>query len=210
MLAHLLELDRAVFLALFGGTTPGWVLYVMLLLTIIGRGYILYVLVVLSVVPHSLLQRLPRWFPHHLFSRERQRLARELLVVLVGTALIVYAGKALIQRPRPYLALDLVPLGGAHTDFSCPSGHAAGAFSFAAFFVARLHPSVRSSALLLTVAAGIAVSRIYLGAHYPSDVLAGGLLGAACGGSAGRLFRKRAMARAEAGPQLANTGTHGA
>ena len=206
MLAHLLELDRGAFLALFGGKTPGPLLYVMLGLTIIGRGYIIFALAALAVLPHAATRYLPR----RIFWLERQRLARELLVVLVGTSLLVYAGKAIIQRPRPYLALDLVPLGSAHTDFSCPSGHAAGAFCFAAFFVARLHPRLRTRAVLLGVAAGIALSRIYLGAHYPSDVLAGGLLGAACGGFAGRLFRQRAMAVAEAARQLANTTTHGA
>ena len=201
-LVFLADADRWIFMALFGGKTPGSVLYVMLALTIIGRGYVMIVVAALSVMPHAATRYLPR----RVFSLERQKLARELLVVLVVTALLVVGGKLLIARPRPYLALDLVPLGSAPTDFSCPSGHSAGAFSFAVFFVVRLRPSLRTSALLLAVAGGIAVSRIYLGAHYPSDVLLGGLLGGACGGFAGRLFRKRAMAKAESGPELANPG----
>jgi len=207
MPAFVTQLDRAIFLALFGGETPGWILYVMLGLTIVGRGYIVWALATLAVLPSSAAKVLP----HRIFSLERQRLARELLLVLVVTALLVYGLKAIVQRPRPYLQLDLVPLGSAPRDFSFPSGHSAGAFSFASFFIGRLRPSYRATAALLIFAAGIAISRIYLGAHFPTDVLAGGLLGSACGYFAGRAFRLRAMARAEAsGPQLAKPGTHGA
>lgn len=201
MLAHLLELDRAIFMALFGGSAPGSILYLMLGLTIVGRGYVIIVVAALALMPHAAARHLPR----RVFSLERQRLARELLAVLVVTALLVVGGKLLIARPRPYLALDLMPIGSAPTDFSCPSGHAAGAFAFAMYFVARLHPSRRTSTLLLVIAAGIALSRIYLGAHYPSDVVLGGLLGTACGGLAGRVFRVRAMTRARHSAEVAPT-----
>ena len=65
---------------------------------------------------------------------------------------------------------------------SFPSGHAATAFA-AATALAVLCPKLRPWALAL--AGAVALSRIYLRVHFPLDVLAGGLIGAALGGLAG-------------------------
>jgi undecaprenyl-diphosphatase len=65
---------------------------------------------------------------------------------------------------------------------SFPSGHAATAFA-AATAIAVLCPRLRPWALAL--AAGVALSRIYLRVHFPLDVLAGGVLGAGLGALAG-------------------------
>ena len=83
--------------------------------------------------------------------------------------------KALTNRDRPPLryaepkALVSVPHDG-----SFPSGHAATSFAAAtilAFAFPRLWP------LLFTLAAAIAFSRVYVGVHYPLDVVAGAVLG---------------------------------
>ena len=82
--------------------------------------------------------------------------------------------KAVIPRARPHLhALIARP----HTH-SFPSGHATTSFACAtvlAFAVPRLRMP------LFALAAAIAWSRVYVGVHYPLDVLAGALLGAAIG-----------------------------
>jgi undecaprenyl-diphosphatase len=65
---------------------------------------------------------------------------------------------------------------------SFPSGHAATAFA-AATAIAVLCPKLRPWALVL--AAGVALSRVYLRVHFPLDILVGGLLGAALGALAG-------------------------
>jgi undecaprenyl-diphosphatase len=84
------------------------------------------------------------------------------------------------------------------SDFSFPSGHAAGCFCVAAFLALALPaawPDSRRRARLLTALAGglavlIAVSRVYLGAHFPSDVIAGALLGALVGALAGGVYAR--------------------
>lgn len=180
------ELDRTIFLALFGGEQPGLALHLMVALTVIGRGYILWAIAALALVPARWMRPFPRFTPR------AQRIAREMLMVLITVTILVYVGKAIVQRPRPYLELHLIPLGGhAPRDFSFPSGHAAGAFGFASFLCARLRPRASVATALLLFAFGIGLSRIYLGAHFPTDVLAGALLGSTAGGIAGHRLRAR-------------------
>jgi len=85
------------------------------------------------------------------------------------------AVKLALRRPRPQLA-DLPPLIGTPTQLSFPSAHAA--TSAAAVHAFRdLLPRVplRAAAVAMTW------SRLYLGVHYPSDIVAGVALGAAIG-----------------------------
>jgi undecaprenyl-diphosphatase len=81
-------------------------------------------------------------------------------------------------RPRPFVAhagaVDL--LTAPNPDPSFPSDHAAVAFAIA---IAVLVVSRKVGALFLVAAIAIAASRVALGVHYPSDVLAGALVGAA-------------------------------
>ncbi|HEX2360357.1 MAG TPA: phosphatase PAP2 family protein [Solirubrobacterales bacterium] len=87
-----------------------------------------------------------------------------------------YAVKLLIRRPRPVLD-GLPPLGGAPSSLSFPSAHATSSFACATAMT-RIAPE---AAVLFVLAAAIAAGRPYLGMHYPSDVLAGALLGIALG-----------------------------
>ena len=110
-------------------------------------------------------------------------LAREDKILLVGsllvTTLVNQGIKYLIQRPRPPLERRLVSQGG----FSFPSGHTMGAlclYGILLYFVALKvkRKSVRYPLMifLIFMAISIGISRIYVGVHYPSDVLAGYLL----------------------------------
>jgi membrane-associated phospholipid phosphatase len=84
-----------------------------------------------------------------------------------------YGIKLLVKRQRPQLE-GLPPLGGAPSSLSFPSAHATASFA-AATTMGRIEP--RAKRPLLAVAALMALSRPYLGMHYPSDVLAGAVLG---------------------------------
>ncbi|MGA9283870.1 MAG: phosphatase PAP2 family protein [Solirubrobacteraceae bacterium] len=112
----------------------------------------------------------------------RVGLRREALAVVIslgGAMLISVWVKLLVSRPRPPIE-HLQAVAGS----SFPSGHTTQASSFWLSLVLAL-PATRASPKLTRVAAGlvmlivlaVAASRVYLGVHYPSDVIAGMLLG---------------------------------
>jgi undecaprenyl-diphosphatase len=87
-----------------------------------------------------------------------------------------YAVKLAVKRPRPVLE-GLPPLGGAPSSLSFPSAHATSSFA-----VATAMTRVDSlGAIAFVLAIALSLGRPYLGMHYPSDVLAGALLGVALG-----------------------------
>jgi undecaprenyl-diphosphatase len=100
----------------------------------------------------------------------------------VGCSLGALAAQVLkrtLNRARPTSAIEGFEALADNPDaFSFPSGHTAAAFGVA---VALRGEPRRVGPLSLLLATGIALSRVYLGAHYPLDVLVGGLLGAGAG-----------------------------
>ena len=90
---------------------------------------------------------------------------------------------ALFAEPRPYAGHpEVLVLVSRTTDWSFPSDHSvmAGACAVGLMIAARQHRALRLLALLATVAAVLmAVDRVYVGAHYPLDVVAGLTLGGA-------------------------------
>jgi membrane-associated phospholipid phosphatase len=93
--------------------------------------------------------------------------------VAIGLNFVV---KVIVRRPRPVLE-GLPPLGGAPTSLSFPSAHATSSFACATAMT-RIAPE---AAILFVLAGAIAAGRPYLGMHYPSDVLAGAVLGVGLG-----------------------------
>lgn len=86
--------------------------------------------------------------------------------------------KVAVRRPRPDLP-DSPPLVSTPTQLSFPSAHATTSFA-AVRALGGLLPRVP----LLAVAAALALSRLWLGVHYPSDTIAGAALGTIVGGRA--------------------------
>lgn len=83
--------------------------------------------------------------------------------------------KPYFARPRP---TDMILRVAEHTSFSFPSGHSTIAFCLMIYFC-YFHP--RLSWIYLLIAFSIAYSRVYVGVHYPADVLAGALYGGTFG-----------------------------
>ena len=104
--------------------------------------------------------------------------------LLLGAAALLATGasqalKRACCRPRPSTAVQgFVALMENPDVFSFPSGHAAAAFAVA---IALAGHGIALGPLSLGLAAAIAVSRVYLGAHFPLDVTAGAILGCGCG-----------------------------
>ncbi|MGH7903390.1 MAG: phosphatase PAP2 family protein [Candidatus Dormibacteraceae bacterium] len=90
--------------------------------------------------------------------------------------------KGMLKRRRPFaseiFAKLTVVVGPEGTDPSFPSGHASGSFAAAAS-LAAFYP--RQAPALLATAAAVGLSRVYLGHHFPSDVIAGAALGTGVG-----------------------------
>jgi undecaprenyl-diphosphatase len=118
--------------------------------------------------------------------------------VLILTVAAVYladaaAGllKALVDRPRPFVRYPepkiLVP---RPHDASFPSGHAATSFA-AATILSFAFP--KAAPAFLVLAAAVAYSRVYVGVHYPLDVLGGAALGALVAIALLRLVRGRRL-----------------
>ncbi len=101
------------------------------------------------------------------------------VAIVGGTYVANTALKLVVRRPRPQLP-DLPPLTETPTQLSFPSAHTATSFAGA-----RLYSQMGlSAAPLYGLAVVLALSRVYLGVHYPSDVLAGALLGTVIAGAA--------------------------
>ncbi len=96
--------------------------------------------------------------------------------IVAGAYGLNYAVKLSVRRHRPRLD-GLPPLTSTVSRLSFPSAHATTSFA-----AARAYGRVAPRTALYAAAAAFALSRPYLGVHYPSDVLAGAALGTAVGG----------------------------
>lgn len=96
---------------------------------------------------------------------------------IAGTYALNTVLKLVVRRRRPELP-DLPPLTGTPTTLSFPSAHASTSFAAAGLYSRLGLPALA----LYGLAGALSLSRLYLGVHYPSDVLAGALLGGAVAG----------------------------
>ena len=160
------EFDRAVMLAMQGG--PEWLDLVARDITSLGGAAVL-VLLTVAALGYLLLVR--KWSA-----------AIFVAISIVGGTLISTALKHIFDRPRP----DVVPHAVEVTSASFPSGHAMLAmttFLTLGAVLAEVQPTRSSRVYLISWAVLMALlvgaSRVYLGVHWPTDVLAGWCVGSA-------------------------------
>jgi undecaprenyl-diphosphatase len=112
-----------------------------------------------------------------IITKQRKVLRRLIFLYAIQSA-VIYSLKFLTQRQRPFLFLDMASKlskgPGEILDPSFPSAHAAFSFMMATL-LALWFPRYR--VIFFIVAGFIGWTRIYLGLHYPTDVITGGLLG---------------------------------
>lgn len=102
-----------------------------------------------------------------------------LLTILIADQFTAGFVKNIFDRLRPCHALDQINLlVGCGSGYSMPSAHAANAFAQASLW-SRQVPGIRTC--LYSLATLIALSRVFVGVHYPSDILVGAAIGTAIG-----------------------------
>lgn len=107
------------------------------------------------------------------FWRRRRRLTGYVLATVFGAEVLSYLLKGVIARLRPCIDMASCP-----DTTSFPSGHAAGAAAFWAMAAVLLLPVWKRRAWwLLIIPVLVALTRVLLGVHYPSDVVAGLMVG---------------------------------
>jgi membrane-associated phospholipid phosphatase len=117
-----------------------------------------------------------------LFILNYRRMAFEIIFGTLLLWLLVETIKALADRDRPFRLLEKTRvIGWKEIGHSFPSGHTTQIFFLATLFVHRFQLGLGVSIALYAISALVGFTRIYVGAHYPRDVVAGAVLGSLWG-----------------------------
>ena len=117
-----------------------------------------------------------------LFLRDYRRVAVEVIFGTLTLWLLVEIVKTLTDRARPFLEVQGTRIiGWRERGRSFPSGHTAQTFFLATLLHHRFQMGVEASIAMYSVAALVGFTRMYVGAHYPRDVIGGAVLGCAWG-----------------------------
>jgi undecaprenyl-diphosphatase len=115
------------------------------------------------------------------FAKTRRAGGTALTAMVLGLLVTNMTIKPLVSRDRPWIAMeDFETLIRNSDPNSFPSGHTCAAFAFAVAVCMTL-PQRWARAAAVTVAILMGFSRLYVGVHFPSDVLVGAVIGSLCG-----------------------------
>jgi len=116
------------------------------------------------------------------YFAESKLFAYSLIFGVITLGLMIEIIKLYIRRVRPYIKLKKIRIVGSKASGrSFPSGHTGQAFFLASLIVHYYHVNAYLWILLYATALVVGITRIYVGMHYPRDVLAGAILGTAWG-----------------------------
>jgi membrane-associated phospholipid phosphatase len=122
-------------------------------------------------------------------DKQLQRISYEMAAGLVITAIVTQGLKVTVDRPRPYYTHSGIYPSEIDDSPSFPSGHTSMAFSTATSLALNTKKWYVIAPAFVW-ATGVGYSRLYLGQHYPSDVLGGAVVGAASAYAAHWLNKK--------------------
>lgn len=124
------------------------------------------------------------------FKQTRKAGLSALCAMLIGLIVVNFTIKPLVSRPRPWLVIEnFVNLVPEHDPNSFPSGHTNAAFAFAlAVCMSAPRRWMKVTAVCMAVVMGL--SRLYVGVHFPSDVMMGAVIGSLCGLAGAWVIRK--------------------
>ena len=165
MMEWITDMDGAILLFIQDAVRNPGLTPVFIAITVLGNGAVVWILTAMGLL-----------IPRGTRKTALACAAALLLSLLINNAAL----KNIVGRIRPYDTIPgLVPLIGRPWDYSFPSGHTASSFAAAWVLYRRLPKRFGIPALAL--AGLIGVSRLYLGVHYPTDVLFGAVSGIGCG-----------------------------
>jgi membrane-associated phospholipid phosphatase len=117
-----------------------------------------------------------------LFLAGDRRVAYEFTLGALTLWMMVELVKALVRRSRPIKRVTQARIVGYRASGrSFPSGHTSQAFFMATLMARHFHASIWAAFLLYAIALLVGITRMYVGAHYPRDVMGGAVLGSVWG-----------------------------
>ncbi len=159
------SLDALVFLFFnIRGRRPFWLDKLMFAYTQLGNGLAAFLLAGLA------------------YGSGAHRLAYEIVLGTLSLGIVVELVKAITRRARPFVHLTQARIvGWRERGRSFPSGHTSQTFFLTTLLIQHFHLNLWPALGLYLAAVLVGVTRMYVGAHYPRDVLAGALLGSTWG-----------------------------
>lgn len=157
----MLEWDSGLLLWIQEHIRQDWLTPAVKFITHLGDGGIIWILITLALLAYAKTRKTGLLCSCSL-----------ILEVLICNVIL----KNWVARIRPYEAIEgLQRLIAAPSDFSFPSGHTGSSFAVAVVLLIMLPKRYGIPAMVLAVLIGL--SRLYVGVHYPTDVLAAALIG---------------------------------